>query len=137
MISSGSASERIAASASLVGSLDHAAMSDGEAGGFGGFLTTAKLNIVEFGILCAFWAGVAFVSQFISLAMILGALSFYLPVSPREVKWPLTPRVPRVRRAPAHCRRHLRPGLRLGVHSDDRCCPRRRRLRLRALQVPR
>ena len=50
----------------------------GASGGFGGFLDAAGLNIVEFAICCAFWAGLAILSSIMSLADILSMCSALL-----------------------------------------------------------
>ena len=44
-------------------------------GGFGGFLEAANLNIVQFGICCAFWVVTFFVSNYISLNDVVGTPS--------------------------------------------------------------
>ena len=58
-------------------------MSNGEvaSSGIGGFLEGAKLNIVEFAILAAFWVAVAIVSSFVGLDTILSERSPLPPVA--------------------------------------------------------
>ena len=52
---------------------DGAEVETAKPAGFGKFLADANINIVEFGICCAFWVFMSYVSTFISLSDILGA----------------------------------------------------------------